>query len=288
MSKVHTYPITLNQSNLDDGFSANNVYRYRFNQGNLNLKNSSISFKNISLYYSWNNISEALGNNKFQIVYPSGVSLNIVDVVIPDGQYSITDINAYIQKILIDEGFYLIDSNGDYVYYIEVVANTTQNKFQINSYQVPNALPANYTNPANYVFPFYPDTTPQIVILSNDFRSILGFEAGTYPTNAVNNTNQSILSNFTPQITPITSVVLLCNLSKNFLSNPNTVLYSFSPESSFGSLLYEKANYKVNIPIQDGSYEDLEIRIVDNNYKDISINDPNVLITLLLEIHNGE
>ena len=64
----------------------------------LNLKRTPkhISLSNLSIYYTWRNIKKQYGNNKFKINAPTWNE----SFELPDGSYSIKDINEYFQYIL--------------------------------------------------------------------------------------------------------------------------------------------------------------------------------------------
>jgi hypothetical protein len=200
----------------------------------------------------------------------------------PDGYYEVADLNAYLQFSLVNDGNYLIDSNGDFVYYLEFVVNQTYYGVQLNAYPIPTALPSMWSNPAGITFPLVA-TTPQITILSNNnFGKVIGFNAGTYPT-PVQASNYSKLSDFTPQITPVNSLILSCTLLNNKYSIPNTLLYSFNPSgTSFGSLITIQVPQFAFVDIVDGSYTDFTIQFFDQNLNRIFIQDSNIVVLLVI------
>jgi hypothetical protein len=275
------YPIILNSSNAVAGTN-NSIYRYNFPQGSVKFNKSKVAVASISMYYSWYNILASLGNNTFTYTwYGFGTSV-IETITIPDGFYDIAALNAYLQSQMIANGHYLIDASGDYVYYLEFATNSTYYSIQLNSYPIPTALPTGYSNPAVITFPAVA-TTPQITIISNAFRDIIGFNAGTYPA-AVQTTTYSKLSDFTPQVSPTQSVILSCTLLNNKYSNPGTVLYSFSPAGvSFGSLIEAKPSQFSFVDIQSGNYNTFDITFLDQSFNFLKINDNNLVVQLLIE-----
>ena len=64
----------------------------------INLKdpNKNIALANLSIYCTWKNIESAYNNNKFQI---SALTWND-KFDLPNGSYSITDIQDYFQYII--------------------------------------------------------------------------------------------------------------------------------------------------------------------------------------------
>lgn len=276
------FPVIINSSNLVAGTT--NQYRFSFPAGSVHFpKGSKIAISNISMYYSWFNITSAYNNNTFQIVFPTSTTPTTLNITIPDGFYSVSDLNSYLQQEFITAGLYLVDSNGDYVYYAEFLENPTSYAIQFNSYPVPTSLPATYTNPASMTFPLVA-TTPQLVVSSsNDFGLVIGFSAASYPS-VVQSTTYSGLSDITPQISPVNSVITTCSLVNNRLNIPNTVLYSFNADVGFGSLIRSSPNEYAFIPISPGSYESLLITFLDQRYLALPMRDTEILVQLLVEV----
>ena len=66
--------------------------------GKLNLKNpkKNIALANLSIYYTWKNIKSEYNNNKFKISAPTWNET----FDLPDGSYSIDDIQDYFEFII--------------------------------------------------------------------------------------------------------------------------------------------------------------------------------------------
>ncbi len=275
------YPIILNSSNVVDG-SNNSIYRYNFPQGSVKFHKSKVAVASISMYYSWYNILASLGNNTFAYTWYGFGASSVNTITIPDGFYDIAGLNSYLQSQMIANGHYLVDAAGDYVYYLEFATNSTYYSIQFNSYPIPTALPVGYSNPAAITFPAVA-TTPQITIAADAFRDIIGFNAGTYPA-ATQATTYSKLSDYTPQVSPVQSVILSCTLLNNKYSNPGTILYSFSPAgTSFGSLIQATPSQFSFVDIQSGQYNTFDIAFLDQTYNYLKINDSNLVVQLLIE-----
>jgi hypothetical protein len=273
------------QNVVSNGF--NDTYTYRFPVGAVDFKDDQVAVSSINMYYSWFNITTSntgsrYNNNVFQYVWYNNGGSATRTITIPDGFYTVEDLNAYLQSQMVANGDYLVDSLGDFVYYLELVENPTAYAIQFNSYPIPTALPAGFTNPAGITFPAVA-TTPQIIILStNNFDNIIGFNAGTYPT-PVQATNYSKISDFTPQVSPVSSLVLSCTLLRNTYAIPNTLLYSFSSAgSTFGSLISIQPPEMSFVDIQDGSYTDFTIQFRDQSLNRVFINDSNLVVMLTI------
>ena len=64
----------------------------------INLKSSGkyVALSNLSIYYTWTNIKKPYKNNKFKISVPTWNE----EFELPDGSYSVSDIEEYFEHIL--------------------------------------------------------------------------------------------------------------------------------------------------------------------------------------------
>lgn len=275
------YPLIINSTCLDSNDDSNSTYTYDF-PTSATFKNASVAVESLSIYYSWFNISAANNNNSYSFIFPQLGSSPTYTVTMPDGFYDISSINTYLQAYCIEQGLYLVDSNGNYVYYIEFSTNSTYYSVQFNCFLVPDALPATYSNPASLTFPAVAATT-QLIVPDSNFGLVIGQEAGTYPTVAEAST-QSFLSTFTPQVSPINSLLLSCTLLNNKFSVPNTILYSFSPAGvSFGELISNTPSALSFVDIQDGQYQNFKIQFLDQNFNRVILQDSEIVLQLLIK-----
>lgn len=277
--------IILTSSNIDTSNGYNNVLKYNFPAGAVNFTNSKIAVASIALYYSWFNITSSIteskyNNNSFQYVWYSGSTSQTYTITIPDGYYSASTLNAYLQSVMITNGHYLTDADGNYVYYLEIVENSSKYSIQLNSYALPTSLPSGYSNPASMSFPATKKTPQFIILSSNNFKDIVGFSAGTYPS-SVQTTDYSVTSTYTPEFSPVSSLILLLNILDNRLSNPSSVFFTFSPAgTSYGSLIEVNSRSLLFNKIKDGTYADFTLTITDQNFKPIKIKDTQLTILL--------
>jgi hypothetical protein len=274
-------PVVLNQSNVVSNGGNNNILRYSF-PGSAEFRNAKVAISSVQMYYSWQNINSSYNNDTLSIIFPTAATTSTISITIPSGTYSVSDLNTYLQSQMIANNFYLIDSAGQYVYYVEIVENSVRYSIQINCFPVPTSLPSGWTNPGWTL----PTTgyTPQVVIPSTNIQQLLGYNAGTYPP-AQQTSTYSALSNQTPELSPVSSVIVGCNLVNNLLSNPRSVLYSFSPNgSSYGQLIQSNAYQYSWVNIQNGVYPAVEITLYDQNFSALQIIDTNIVIFLLIKM----
>jgi hypothetical protein len=279
--------LILNSGNVvNNGF--NDTYTYRFPSGSVAFtKENQIAVGSISIYYSWFSITSGstesrYGNNTFSYVFPTSSGTTTVNVTIPDGFYTIAQLNAFLQSVMVSNGHYLVDDSQNNVYYLEITTNETKYAIQVNAYPVPTSLPSGWTNPASMTFPAS-TLTPQLVVGATPFRDVLGLNQGSFPPTA-QATNYSKTSDYTPQVSPVQSLLVQCNLVNSELSNPTSLIYSFSPVSAgFGDLIISEPNTQTFVDCQTGSYDSITISFSDQSFRRIAIRDSNVVITLVIK-----
>ena len=272
--------LILNSSNVTN---QRNIFQYNFLNGAFVVPDGSeMCISEITIPYSWYNIQQQFYNNtSFQITWTEAV-LSTYTINLPNGYYSVDTLNQFLQGQLINLGLYIVDPNGDNVYYLSMVYNVSTYSVQLLSFAVPTALPAGYTNPAGLVFPAVASTPQFIILPTNNFGSIIGFTAGSYPP-AVQATNYSVLSNTLPNGSPVNSIIVRCNLISNNVVSPSDILDSFQITGAFGTNLNYSPNFEKWIKIKSGRYSNFTITFQDQNFNSIPILDTNLLITLLLK-----
>ena len=105
---------------------------------------------------------------------------------------------------------------------------------------------------------------------NNNFTKIVGINAGTFPS-VTQTTTYSKLSDFTPNLSPVNSVIINCNLVKNSVSSSPNAFNSFTPTSEFGTNLIYQPNFPMDCVV--GSYGNIDIFLTDQNYNISRAND---------------
>lgn len=273
--------LILNSSNVIG--TGNNTFLYKFKNGNFNIpNNSTMCVGNIQIPYAFPNVSSSYNNQSFQITWRVGATVSTYTLTLPQGFYTINDINNYIQQYCIANGFYLIDSNGNNVYYLNLSYNQTFYAIQLLCFLVPTSLPSGYTQPANFAgYPSVATSQGFNVLSSNNFGTLIGFNSGNYGNS---NVNVSKLSDFTPIGSNINSIVVRCNLVNNNVSNITDILDSFPiGTTSYGSNINYVPSFEKRVQLNQGSYSQMIITLTDQNNNLINSLDPNVCITLLIK-----
>jgi len=265
-----SYNFLLNSSN-NLNFQ-NNVYQYKFPNGSFNIdKDSKISLKSMTIPYSWYNISASYGNNTFSYTMPtSGTNTNTVSVTLPDGFYTITDLNNALSASLKANGYFFYStangvSNAPYIIYpIQFSSQVTNYTNSIIFQYIPTSA-ANVSTQfgSSYLWALgtYPTTaqTPTITIpqqagsnisaTSYGLGNILGFLNGIYPPTA------STYSG-TPTIYNSQAYTVLGNTLKTSTNNQITAYPPFAPLGSLVNAIIVRCNL-VNNPISSNGISDV-------------------------------
>lgn len=290
--------IVLNQSNIiPDG--NNNTLVYKFPNSVL-LKDKYIAVSSVSMYYSWFNIKSEYNNNTINLNWNG----TLFTIVIPDGLYEIKDINNFLQYFCIQNGLYLIDSVGENVYFFEIEVNPNRYAVQLNTFQVPIALPAGFPAqpqwigfPANtfnpsLTFPqYFDDIVGYRPINSIYFTSNLNVNnAYIPPTASVNNYfvsknnlgTLSYLSNVSPNVQPNSSIYVSLSNINNPYSIPSSIIYSVIPTVAIGEIIVERPPNFAWTKMIEGTYNELRLQLLGLDNRPIKIQDPQMTIMLTI------
>jgi len=332
----------LNSSNLV-GVN-NNQFKYDFINGSFNIpEEATLNISQITIPYSFYNISSALGNNTFSYSIPTGASNTTITVTLNDGFYGISDLNNALNKSLRENNFYFYNlstvgfsniSSSYIIYPIQFLTNASNYTNTITFQYIPNGTAgvtsqfgnnwiwANASNfPTNASLPTI--TIPQqnsnnISKSTYGLGNIIGFTNATYPSTSplyygltpTFSTNIASISNsipltingntfktynyngltiqaanppFSPLGTFVNGIIVRCNLVENNITIPSDILDSIAITSTFGSNInYLPTNHTANL--KQGKVSSLIISLFDQNLNPLIANDPNVLISLSINI----
>ena len=294
--------IVLNRNNISNT-RTNSELVYKFPHSATFEQGSEIVLSHCSLYYSWFNISKRNNNNFFQYRWwssdPDAGLTEVVDVLIPDGYYSINTLFEFLQSVMVANGHYLVlKTSGDFVYFIEFLTNSTYYSSEIRLSSLGQTMSVGGSSPDVWSELFHTPTgwaipnlfeTPEIIIPSNNkFGELLGFETGTVlvqeTISQTINRQFNIMSTLVPNLEPQSSFIITCSMVKNELAIPSNVLASFSIPG--GSSLGDQISISSDIvwsQIAPGQYEEVRIQILDQNYEPLYIRDPSMLLVLSLK-----
>lgn len=287
--------IIMNSSNLvRDGQNNKMVYRF---PNSVQFKKSVISFAQCSIYYSWFNITNDLTNNTFSYNWRNNLGVATTYTInIPDGLYEISQLNEYLQFKFIQNGHYLVDANGNNVYYAEFLVNAPRYACQINTFLVPTSLPTGWTNPASLAFP--PQSFNPIITLPSKVNEILGYVAGFATNQNLNNAyvpptsdyvsklangTLSYISTVAPNVQPNNSLLFAMSNIDNPYATPTSILYTLVPTVAVGEIINEKPPNYIWCKMIDGTYNELRLTILGTDLKPIKINDPSITVVVVIK-----
>jgi len=286
--------LILNSNNVVSGTN-NSVFQYNFPQGGYTFKEDLIAVQEISMFFSAFNVSAFYNNTTYSYIWVDG---SVNTVVMPDSFLQVSDINAYLQSVMVGNNHYLIDGDGNFVYLLEMVINQAKYAVQINNYVISATLAgtnswtlpvgATWVLPTNLILPYL------VVPSNNNFGLLIGYEAGQYPSGVIAGSPPaqtqtpsysaatSELSSKAPQITPYSSFLVFCSLVNNRAVIPSQLTFSFTPQNSvFGALQTFQPNAEMGWnKIENGTYTGFRIEIRDQFGNPVAFQDPNTLITL--------
>ena len=304
---MNTQTIVLNRKNVIANTS-NTKYEYKFPKP-VNMTNKEIALASLNMYYSWPNIQAIYNNNVFTYKWWDyyGNLTSVQNVTIPDGNYSISTLSAFIQSQMLLRGHYLIDPNANKKFFLELIENPTYYACEITftSMYAKGYLPSGWSNPTpptTYVnalgvtvysgwdLPAPAPVTnlgqyPQIIMSSSsNIKDFLGFVAGTYPVAGTPvSTTYDLLGTVAPQTYPVSALNIQSNFCKSDIAIPDNILYSFSQgNSAYGDLVLIEPQNLIWIKIIDGTYSKLELTFIDQDFNPMKILDNQVNIIILI------
>lgn len=288
-----SFTLILNSSNVSNR-NTNAIFQYNFIGGNFTVEEGTEAMiSSAQIPYSIFNITSVYNNNRLLIGFPTGASTNTYttfNLLFPDGFYTIDDIRNFIQQFCITNGLYLINTAGDFVYYIDVQQNATYYANQILLYTVPRSLPTGWTQPSNWIgySTFTSDRTPYVqFVAANQFHEYMGFNNGIYPPGATttgNTTNYSVLSNRVPIGSYVNSIIVHCSLVNNSVVSPSDIIDAFQiTNTTFGANINYAPSIEKYVKLTKGNYSSMIVYLTDQNNAPITLLDPNVLITIIFK-----
>jgi len=291
-----TSTIVFNQNNIVEGTN-NSTFIYKF-PSSVNFNHHAVAVESISVNYSWVNISSALNNNSFQYIWYEPAGAVTYTITFEDGLYELSDLNSRIQFEMIKNGHFLINAQGQNVYYFEFIVNSVRFSFQLNTFPVPTAADfatsayAGWTTPvanpqggtAAWVGFYTQNFNPQVNLLSNNFYKILGFPQGfSSSANLSVNTNLSYLSTTAPQIQPNTNVYVSMSNIQNPYANPSSIIHNLVVSGGFGNQIVDKPNEYSWSRLISGQYNQFRLQFLGSDNQPLKILDPDTVVVMLIK-----
>ena len=181
-----------------------------------------VALSNLSIYYTWKNIKSSYNNNKFKISAPTWNE----EFELPDGSYSISDIQDYFEYIL-KKHSESVDNPP-----IRIHVNRIENRitFKIKS--------------GYYVELLTPET---MKLLASSESKITKDKSGEN----------------VPRLEVVELVLVHCNLVNNDCQQDSRILYAFVPNKTFGSLLEISPTNHVFLKTFNSEFQEIKIWFTD-------------------------
>ena len=124
----------------------------------------------------------------------------------------------------------------------------------------------------------------QLTVLStNNFKDIIGFTAGTYPTSATNVGTQTKSSDYTPNVSPVNAVQMRLSCVYNSFSSNSQLIHVFTAgDSSIGQIINASPIQLQYVPCI-GSHREITLQFYDQAGNILNLLDPNIVVKLVFK-----
>ena len=201
----------------------------------------TVASSNLSTYYTWKNMKSSYNNNKFKI---SARTWN-EEFELPDGSYSISDIQDYFEYIL-----------------------------KKHSESVDNPPIRIYVNRIKNRITFKIKSGYYLELLTPETMKLLG-SAESKITKDKNGEN-------VPRLEVVELVLVHCNLVNNDYHQDSRILYAFVPNKTFGSLLEISPTHHVFLKAFNSEFQDIKIWFTDQTGAPLELEDK-INVTLIIK-----
>ena len=201
------------------------------NKLDLRRGQKTVALSNLSIYYTWKNIKSSYNNNKFKISAPTWNE----EFELPDGSYSISDIQDYFEYILSPSESVNNPS-------IRIYVNRNENRitFKIKS-------------------GYY------LELLTPEAMKLLG---GAKSKITKNKNGENV-----PHLEVVELVLVHCNLVDNDYQQDSRILYTFVPNKAFGSLLEISPTNQVFLKTFNSEIQEIKTWFTDQTSAPLEVED---------------
>ena len=201
----------------------------------------TVALSNLSIHYTWKNIKSSYNNNKFKI---SALTWN-EEFELPDGSYSISDIQDYFEYIL-----------------------------KKHSESADNPSIRIYVNKIENRITFKIKSGYKLELLTRETMKLLGSTSNTIDGDK-NSEN-------VPHLEVVELGLVHYNLVNNNYLHHSRILYTFVPNKTFGSLLEISPPNHVFLKTFNFEFREIKIWFTDQTNKPLEVED-RINITLIIK-----
>ena len=193
----------------------------------LDLRRSqkSVALSNLSIYYTWKSITSSYNNNKFKISAPRWSE----EFKLPDGSYSISDIQDYFEHILKNHSENV--DNPSIRIYVSKIENRITFKIKTGYY---------------------------IELLTPETMKLLGKTKSKITKDKKN-------SEDVPHLEVVELVLVHCSLVNNDYHQDSRILYTFVPNKPFGSLLEISPTHHIFSKTFNSEFQEIKVWFTDQS-----------------------
>ena len=219
-----------------------NKFIYQF-ADKLNLKNlnKNIALINLSIYYTWRNNKSTYNNNKFKISAPTWNDT----FDLPDGSYSISDIQDYFEFII--KKHETLTENSP----VQIYPNKIKNRIV-----------------------FKIKTGYKLELLTPETMKLLG--------STKKDVDSDKNSENVPKLESVEVVLVHCNLVNNSYQQASKVLFTFVPNKQFGQLITISPHFLTMLKSTNAEFQSIQLWFTDQNNRPLEIED-SLNITLIIK-----
>ena len=200
----------------------------------------TVVLSNLSIYYTWKNVKSSHNNNKFKI----SASTWSEEFQLPDGSYSVSDIQDYFEYIL-KKHSESVDNPS-----IRIYINRIENRI---TFKIKNG--------------YY------LELLTSETMKLLG---STENKITKDKNGQNV-----PHLEIVELVLVHCNLVNNDYQQDSRILYTFVPNKTFGSLLDISPTNQVFLKTFNSGFQEVKIWFTDQTSKPLELEDKTNIILII-------
>ena len=202
------------------------------NKLDLRKVQKSVALSNLSIYYTWRKIKGSYKNNEFRISAPIWSD----EFELPDGSYSISDIQEYFDYILKKHSESVDDPP------IEIFVSKNENRITC---KIKNGF---------YLELLTPET---MKLLGSTESKITGEKNGEN----------------VPHLEVVELVLVYCNIVNNSYQRSSKILYTSVPNKPFGSLLEISPSSHIFLKTFNSELQEIKVWFTDQNNNPLEAED---------------
>ena len=265
-------------------YVGNNLYRLKLPKAVEFKKGDKLSLYSFSMYNSFYNISQTQYQNT-NITF-TWFDNTVYNWTIPDGYYSLSDLNLWLQQQFILNKLYCVNSNNSQnIYFTVFQTNSVLYKAQIDLYFMPssaNAALYGYQVAPGASWTFPSQNTMVRITINENLKVYFGTSQTTFGIISPAQ-NMNYLSDVCPSISRVFSIYLGCNLITSDFNQIGNLFSQFPISASYGNLIKIESSIDSLISIKEGIYSEITITLWDQENRPLQFIDTELTLFLIIQ-----